>query len=95
MKYVKLIAKPNTWFKEGTEVYSDESDPPDKLVRMTVEEWNNPTFFEDGSGYNYFCGIRVCDTVYENKLYGRGTEKWDFEWWKIDDFEMEIVEEKK
>ena len=37
--YVKLLAKPNTWFKEGTEVYSYDSNPPVNLLRVTKEEW--------------------------------------------------------
>jgi hypothetical protein len=36
MKYVKLIAKPDTWFKAGTEVFSyDEFG-----VRITLESYN-------------------------------------------------------
>ena len=26
IKYVKLIAKPDTWFKAGTEVFDDDPD---------------------------------------------------------------------
>lgn len=38
LKYVKLVAKPNTWFKEGTEVYAHDSTSENKR-RLTVDEW--------------------------------------------------------
>ena len=34
MKYVKLTVKPDTWYVEGTEVWSEDTD-----VRLTVEEY--------------------------------------------------------
>jgi hypothetical protein len=33
MNYIKLTAKPNTWFKEGTEVYHEDNR------RFTFDEW--------------------------------------------------------
>jgi hypothetical protein len=36
MKYVKLIAKPDTWFKAGTEVF----DYDEYGKRITLESYN-------------------------------------------------------
>jgi hypothetical protein len=49
MKTVKLIARPDTWFKPGTEVYGHDADYFDKK-RITLEYWT-----ECKSG----CGICV------------------------------------
>lgn len=59
MKYVKLIAKPNTWYVEGTEVwdYDDER-------RVTKEEW------EKMQVIGCYRGIRKPDLEYEIKLFG-------------------------
>ena len=38
MKYVKLIAKPDTWFKTGSEVYDYDCNPPTDLKRISLEE---------------------------------------------------------
>jgi len=60
--YVKLLAKPNTWFKEGTEVYSYDSNPPENLLRVTKEEWEGGDSIltrgicvEDGEWDGEFC----------------------------------------
>ncbi len=37
MTYVKLIAKPDTWFKPFTEVYHYDAAP---ARRLTVDEWS-------------------------------------------------------
>jgi hypothetical protein len=42
MKYVKLIAKPKTWYKEGTEVFYDDSsikEPNVPIKRVSKEEF--------------------------------------------------------
>ena len=87
VKYVKLIAKPNTWFKEGCEVYTYDCGP-DNPVRMTLVEW------EDWN--NFVClasGIRVCskEYSYEMSLYEDGEERWDGENCSCSEFEVEIV----
>lgn len=38
MKYVKLTAKPNTWFKSGTEVYDYDAKYEAKK-RITLDYW--------------------------------------------------------
>lgn len=87
MKYVKLIAKADTWFKEGTEVYDYECDPPNDIRRMTLDEWN---------GYdNCNClvrGIRIPKLKNEIDIFGTD-ERWDGELCDGRDFEMEIVDE--
>lgn len=86
MKYVKLIAKPDTWFKEGTEVYDYDCHPPKDIRRVTLEDWE--------SYENFAClvrGIRVVEADYEVKLFGKG-ERWDGENCGCDEFEVEIVD---
>lgn len=41
MKFVKITAKPDTWFKEGTEVYSYDCNAPKQLYRISLEEWES------------------------------------------------------
>jgi hypothetical protein len=40
MKYVKLIAKPDTWYKAGTEVFYDDSSikEPNVLIKRITKE---------------------------------------------------------
>jgi hypothetical protein len=91
-KYVKLIAKPNTWFKEGTEVYDYDCNPPNNLYRITLEQWQ--TAIED-TGISV-SGVRVCeDNVGEQSIgYAVGEERWDGEWCHVNEFEATIVNEK-
>lgn len=45
MQYVKLVARPGTWFDEGTEVF--EYDLPwEHRRRVTITEWNEWLPFE-------------------------------------------------
>lgn len=86
MKYVKLTAKPDTWFMEGTEVYSYDCNPPKELKRLTLEEWES---------YNNFAclvrGFRLCSEK-EIELFSV-VERWDGEYCDCSEFEMEIVNE--
>lgn len=91
MKYVKLTAKPDTWFKEGTEVYSDDCNPPHQLQRVTLEEWESCVNFTGIKGI-LVCGIRVSKYNYEIKLFGK-SERWDGEFCWIGEFDVEIVDE--
>lgn len=92
MKYVKLIALPDTWFKAGTEVYQYDCNPPN-LCRISLDEWEI-AIKEQGVNAR---GIRVCeDNPNENGLgYKAGDERWDGEWCGTDEFSSEIVEESK
>ena len=97
MKYVKLIAKPDTWFKAGTEVYDYDCHPPHYAQRVTSAGWEKAK----DSAYSGLCigvrGMRVCDnpTEAKNLNVAIGEEYWDGEWCHIDEFEATIVEESK
>ena len=99
MSYVKLIAKPDTWFKSGTEVYDYDCDAPDDLRRVTLADWEKHEKEwrqYGGQGGFIICvrGIRVIEAGYEEKLFGAvGTERWDGEACSSHEFEVEIVEE--
>lgn len=91
MKVVKLTAKPDTWFKAGTEVYDYDADYSEKK-RVTLEYWNQCV--AEGGG---ICvrGIRVCEEGYENTgclNCQPDEERVDGDYCTLDEFEMEIVE---
>jgi len=89
-KYVKLIAKPDTWFKAGTEVFDD--DPDEYGKRITLESYNK--WLKSGSILAR--GIRVCEYDYELALgYKMGEEREDGELCGIDEFDVEVVEEER
>lgn len=90
MKTVKLTAKADTWFKEGTEVY-DYDFPYDDQKRVTLDYWNQCLI--DGGG---ICvrGIRVCEEGYENTgclNCQPGEEREDGEYCQCDEFDVEIL----
>jgi len=87
-KYVKLIAKPDTWFKAGTEVFDDDCFGK----RYTLEAYNQWL----KSGIILARGIRVCEHDYELKLgYELGEERQDGELCNINEFDMTIVDDEK
>ena len=51
MKLVKLIAKPNTWFKEGTEVYNHDG------LYFTLDQYED----YKKQGMILVKGTRVCE----------------------------------
>ncbi len=91
MKYVKLTAKPDTWFKEGAEVYDYDAHYSEKK-RVTLDYWNQ--MVKEGYG---ICvrGIRVCeDNPNENgNGWVAGEERGDGEYCMLGEFNVEIVEE--
>ena len=91
MKFVKLTAKPDTWFKEGTEVYDYNCKPPEQLFRVTLEEWESCVNF---TGINAICvrGLRITQLKNEIEIFGEG-ERWDGELCTCDEFDVEIVNE--
>jgi hypothetical protein len=93
MRYVKLTAKPETWFKEGTEVYDYDSDYFEKK-RITLDFWNK-SLGEHGGGGIYVRGIRVCeDNPNEDGMGCKpGEERIDGEWCQCDEFNVEITDE--
>ena len=87
-KYVKLIAKPDTWFKAGTEAFDDD----EYGKRITLESYNK--WLKSGS--ILVRGIRVCECSYETALgYKLGQEIIDGELCGIDEFDMTIVDDEK
>ena len=40
-QYVKLTARPDTWFLEGTEVFDYNCHPPNDVYRMKLEDWDD------------------------------------------------------
>ena len=88
MQYVKLTALPNTWFKEGTEVYDYDSRYREKK-RYTLKE------FEEWKPSNIILGrgIRVTESPLEGEDLIVGEEYEDGEACGIDEFKVEIVEE--
>lgn len=86
MKYVKLTAKPDTWFVEGTEVWSYDEDR-----RLTKKEW------ESWNGFIVLVtGLRKCDPKfsYEKEYMEKhGVEfRIDGESCGRDEFEVEFVD---
>lgn len=85
MKTVKLVAKPNTWFKEGTEVYDYDEDY-NKKIRISLEafqEWQK-------SGIILGRGLRVSESNSEREQFGIEYE--DGELCDIEEFEVEICD---
>ena len=84
MKYVKLIARPDTWFKAGTEVWNYDI----QKQRVTLEEWNDAEKFGAGIGVR---GIHVGEEDSPNER-GNGHlpgEEWeDGEWCGCDEFDV-------
>jgi len=89
MKYVKLIAKPNTWFKFGTEVYDYDADYEEKK-RVSLDYWEYCKL----EGGICVRGIRVIDALYELSLgyTNRGEERIDGEYCDCSEFYVEIIE---
>ena len=88
MKYVKLIARPNTWFKEGTEVYDYDCNENNKK-RISLDDWEA---WKD-SNVVLARGIRVSQN--KSELCDVGKEYFDGESCLIDEFDVEIVDEEK
>ena len=91
MKYVKLTAKPDTWFKSGTEVYDYDSHGRDK-IRVTLESYLDWAHLDS----ILVRGTRVCnDNPNENGIGCEvGEEREDGELCDINEFFMEETEEK-
>ena len=89
-QYVKLVAKPNTWFKAGTEVWHCEEPR-----RLTLEEWGR--WKEPSMAIVLVRGIRVCeDNPNENGMgHKAGDERIDGECCSCEEFDVEIVSEDK
>jgi len=91
MKYVKLTAKPNTWFKEGTEVMWEDDEYINR--RPTFKEWCGITASE--FPYALFRGLRIVENpMSEGKCFEVGEEHdGDGEMCSCDEFDIELVDE--
>lgn len=88
MKSVRLVAKPNTWYKVGTEVFHE--DLWDKRELLTLEAWES-CIKDRGIGC---VGLRVCEDN-PNEIgngWKPGFERIDGEWCSTDEFEVEIID---
>lgn len=95
-QYVKLVARPDTWYKAASEVFHEDctSDEPRDVAimrRMTISEWER---LDKTSGIGCV-GIRVCEDNPNERGNGWsvGEERWDGEWCQVDEFDVEVVEE--
>lgn len=89
--HVKLTARPDTWFKAGTEVYTYDSTQ-DNPVRMTLEEWES--WMKPQPFVVLVSGLRVCENNECERGMGckPGDERWDGEACGWDEFDVEMVE---
>ena len=86
--YVKLTAKPDTWFKAGTEVF-DYDEYGKRITFESYHEWLK-------SKSILVRGIRVCEHDYELALgYKLGEEREDGEWCSIDEFDVELTDSER
>jgi hypothetical protein len=94
MKYVKLIAKPDEWYKEGTEAFYDDSTihvPIVPIKRLTKQEFEK-RLAEWGCGM--MVGMRVPDPERNYELkYHQGKWYVDGECCPLDEFEIVETEE--
>lgn len=91
MKYVKLTARKDTWYVEGTEAYHYDCDETNKY-RYTLDEWNTLKS-EKGNWGVLVRGTRIS----ENKLSENvevGDKYFDGEFCNFDEFDVEIVDER-
>jgi hypothetical protein len=81
MKYVKFIAKPYQWYKEGTEAFIDTNYPNQNAFhRFTVEEFEAYKKVHEGWDSGLFVGRRF--------LYNEGYERIDGELCSLDEFDI-------
>lgn len=90
MSYVKLTARPDTWFKAGTEVYDEDTN-----VRMTLERWEQWRKEWGNVAEWVMCvrGIRVTEDPGSEGGHAVGEEREDGECCGSEEFDVEIVEE--
>lgn len=86
MSYVKLTARPDTWFKEGTEVYHYDAEP---RRRLTLEEWQEAV----ACGIVLASGTRITENPDSEGGGVVGEEREDGESCLCDEFDVEVVEE--
>ncbi len=94
LQYIRLIARPNTWYKAGTEVFW-EGDEPGTARRLSVIEWDRIRYPDDGHAALGCVGLRVVENPAAEGGGSIGDERWDGEWCSASEFDVEIVDEPK
>lgn len=86
MPLVKLTAKPDTWFKEGTEVFYEDECYAER--RLTLQEYENML-----SEYPYaiFFGTRIIENPASEGGGEIGEERIDGEVCLLEEFNVEII----
>ena len=80
MKKVKLIAKPNTWYKDGTQVLNYDGEEFDYYEYLDAEL----------TGGILCRGLRVCES--KNELHEIGEEYIDGEYCLLTEFNIEVID---
>lgn len=86
MTFIKLTARPNTWFKEGTEVFDYDADFNNQQ-RITADAWSQ-ALIDKGICVR---GIRITENSAAEGGQTEGIERVDGEWCSIDEFDAEII----
>jgi hypothetical protein len=77
MKYVKFIAKPDTWYKKDTEAFVDNNYPNQYAFhRFTVEEFEAYKKVHEGRNSGLFVGRRLYNEGYE-RIDGCSLDEFD------------------
>lgn len=98
MSYIRLIARPDTWYKAGSEVFWENAveGAPREVAskrRLTLAEWEEIKRPENaGIGC---VGIRITEDPDSEGGGIAGEERWDGEWCMIDEFDVEMVDAKE
>lgn len=87
MPLVKLTAKPNTWFKEGTEVLFEDFDYKER--RMTLSEYEE--ILRSEWPHAVFVGTRIIENPASEGGGQIGEERQDGEYCPLEEFNVEII----
>lgn len=87
MPLVKLTAKPDTWFKEGTEVLYEDSNWVGR--RMTLDEYEN--VLTSQWPHAVFVGTRVIENPASEGGGQIREERQDGELCQLEEFNVEII----
>lgn len=89
MTYFKFIAKKDTWFKEGVEVFYEDANYQYKRVNQETLD-----LIKKDNPWNVFYGTRICSFDYELALgFSFGQERVDTEVCSLEEFDIIETEE--
>ena len=95
MNYVvKIVAKPDTWFKAGTEVFIKSNDSNKNMKRISYEDFVELLNKCESYPAAVFYGVHVIDCEIDAKNRGGnvGDEVEDGEFCPFDEFTFEIID---